>query len=50
VIDDGCFAYEDDSKCFGEAEKVALRFADPMYLDAGQIDKFMRSLGAKASR
>jgi hypothetical protein len=38
-IDEGCFAYEDDSKGFSEAEKIALRFADMMYLDANQIDK-----------
>lgn len=37
-IDDGCFAYEDDSKGFSAAEKIALRFADMMYLDANQID------------
>ena len=38
-IDEGCSAYEDDSKGFSEAEKIALRFADMMYLDANQIDK-----------
>jgi hypothetical protein len=38
-IDEGCFEYEDDTKGFSEAEKCALRFADLMYLDAGQIDK-----------
>jgi len=38
-IDEGCFAYEDDSKGFSEAEKIALRYADMMYLDANQIDK-----------
>ena len=38
-IDEGCSAYEDDSKGFSEAEKIALRFADLMYLDANQIDK-----------
>jgi alkylhydroperoxidase family enzyme len=38
-IDEGCFEYEDESKGFTEAEKVALRFADLMYLDANQIDK-----------
>ncbi len=38
-IDEGCFEYEDDAKSFSEAEKVALRFADMMYLDAAQIDK-----------
>ena len=38
-IDEGCFAYEDDSKGFSEAEKCALRYADLMFLDANQIDK-----------
>jgi len=38
-IDEGCFAYEDEAKGFSEAEKIALRFADLMYLDARQIDK-----------
>jgi hypothetical protein len=38
-IDEGCFEYEDAAKGFSEAEKIALRFADLMYLDAGQIDK-----------
>jgi len=38
-IDEGCFEYEDDAKNFSEAEKIALRFADLMYLDANQIDK-----------
>jgi alkylhydroperoxidase family enzyme len=38
-IDDGCFAYEDAAKGFSEAEKYALRYADLMFLDAGQIDK-----------
>jgi hypothetical protein len=38
-IDQGCFEYEDDTKGFSEAEKIALRFADLMYLDANQIDK-----------
>jgi alkylhydroperoxidase family enzyme len=38
-IDDGCFAYEDDAKGFSAAEKCALRYADLMFLDAGQIDK-----------
>jgi hypothetical protein len=37
-IDDGCFAYEDDTKGFSAAEKCALRYADLMFLDAGQID------------
>jgi alkylhydroperoxidase family enzyme len=38
-IDDGCFAYEDDAKGFSAAEKCALRYADLMFLDAGQVDK-----------
>jgi alkylhydroperoxidase family enzyme len=38
-IDEGCFAYEDGNKGFSEAEKCALRYADLMFLDAGQIDK-----------
>lgn len=38
-IGEGCFEYEDESKGFSEAEKIALRFADLMYLDANQIDK-----------
>lgn len=38
-IEDGVGHYEDDSKVFSEAEKIALRFADLMYLDANQIDK-----------
>jgi alkylhydroperoxidase family enzyme len=38
-INEGCFEYEDDSKGFSEAEKIALRFADMMYLDASQINK-----------
>ena len=38
-IDEGCFGYEDDKTGFSEAEKIALRFADLMYLDAQQIDK-----------
>ena len=37
--DEGCFAYEDDSKGFSEAEKCALRYADLMFLDANQLDK-----------
>jgi hypothetical protein len=37
--DDGCFAYEDYSKGFSEAEKCALRYADLMFLDANQLDK-----------
>jgi alkylhydroperoxidase family enzyme len=38
-IDDGCFAYEDDAKGFSTAEKCALRYAELMFLDAGQLDK-----------
>ena len=38
-IDEGCFAYEDDSKGFSDAEKYALRYADLMFLDANQLDK-----------
>ena len=38
-IDDGCFAYEDDAKGFSAAEKCALRYAELMFLDAGQLDK-----------
>ncbi len=38
-INQGCYEYEDDTTCFTEAEKFALRFADLMYLDANQIDK-----------
>jgi hypothetical protein len=38
-IDDGCAAYEDDAKGFNAAEKCALRYADLMFLDAGQVDK-----------
>jgi uncharacterized protein with von Willebrand factor type A (vWA) domain len=38
-LEDGATAYEDDAKGFSEAEKIALRFADMMYLDATQIDK-----------
>lgn len=38
-IDEGCYEYEDGGKDFSEAEKIALRFADMMYLDASQIDK-----------
>ena len=38
-IDDGCSAYEDDTKGFGAADKYALRYADLMFLDANQIDK-----------
>jgi hypothetical protein len=38
-MDEGCSEYEDETKGFSEAEKVALRFADLMYLDAGQLNK-----------
>jgi hypothetical protein len=38
-IEGGCSAYEDDAKGFNEAEKCALRYADLMFLDAGQVDK-----------
>ena len=38
-LNEGVAEYEDDAKGFSEAEKIALRFADLMYLDAGQIDK-----------
>jgi alkylhydroperoxidase family enzyme len=38
-INEGCFAYEDDTKGFTEAEKYALRYADLMFLDARQLDK-----------
>jgi alkylhydroperoxidase family enzyme len=38
-IDEGCSAYEDAGKGFSEAEKCALRYADLMFLDAGQVDK-----------
>ena len=38
-IDEGCSAYEDDSKGFSEAEKCALRYADMMFLDAVQVNK-----------
>ena len=38
-IDDGCFAYEDDAKGFSTADKCALRYAELMFLDAGQLDK-----------
>jgi hypothetical protein len=35
----GVSHYEDAGAGFSEAEKIALRFADLMYLDANQIDK-----------
>jgi alkylhydroperoxidase family enzyme len=38
-IDEGCVAYEDDRNGFSEAEKCALRYADLMFLDAGQLNK-----------
>ena len=38
-IDEGCSAYENDDKCFTEAEKCALRYADLMFLDSGQLDR-----------
>jgi alkylhydroperoxidase family enzyme len=38
-IDDGCSAYENADKGFSEAEKCALRYADLMFLDAGQLDR-----------
>jgi alkylhydroperoxidase family enzyme len=38
-IDEGCSAYENDDKGFTEAEKCALRYADLMFLDAGQLDR-----------
>jgi alkylhydroperoxidase family enzyme len=38
-IDEGCFEYEDAAKDFTEAERIALRYADLMFLDANQIDK-----------
>jgi alkylhydroperoxidase family enzyme len=36
-IDAGCNTYESDES-FTEAEKVALRYADMMFLDASQVD------------
>jgi alkylhydroperoxidase family enzyme len=36
-IEAGCGDYEDAS-CFTEAEKVALRYADQMYLDPHKVD------------
>ena len=38
TIDEGCNSYEQGAR-FSEAEKVALRYADMMYLDANQVDK-----------
>ena len=37
-IDAGCGDYDDDAR-FTEAEKVALRYADQMYLDPQKVDK-----------
>ena len=38
TIDEGCNSYEQGSR-FSEAEKMALRYADMMYLDANQVDQ-----------
>lgn len=38
TIDEGCNSYEQGAR-FSKAEKVALRYADMMYLDANQVDK-----------
>lgn len=38
TIDAGCGDYDDDPR-FTEAERVALRFADQMYLDPQKVDK-----------
>ena len=38
TIDAGCGDYDDDDR-FTEAEKVALRYADQMYLDPKKVDK-----------
>jgi alkylhydroperoxidase family enzyme len=38
TIDEGCNNYEQGRR-FSEAEKMALRYADMMYLDAAQVDK-----------
>jgi alkylhydroperoxidase family enzyme len=37
TIDAGCGDYDDDSR-FSAAEKLALRYADQMYLDAQKVD------------
>ena len=37
TIDAGCGDYDDDPR-FSEAEKVALRYADQMYLDPRKVD------------
>ena len=39
IIDAGCEDYE-DSELFTEAEKVALRYAEQMFLDVSKVDKF----------
>ena len=36
-IDAGCGNYDDDPR-FSEAEKIALRYADQMYLDPQKVD------------
>lgn len=38
TIDEGCNSYEQGTR-FSPAEKIALRYADMMYLDANQIDQ-----------
>ena len=38
TIDEGCNNYEQGTR-FSEAEKMALRYADMMYLDANQVDR-----------
>lgn len=38
MIDAGCDDYE-DSDLFAESEKVALRFAEQMFLDSSKVDK-----------
>lgn len=37
TIDAGCGDYDDDAR-FTEAEKIALRYADQMYLDPSKVD------------
>lgn len=37
TIDAGCGDYDDDPR-FSEAEKIALRYADQMYLDPSKVD------------
>ena len=39
IIDAGCEDYE-ESELFTEAEKVALRYAEQMFLDVSKVDKF----------